>query len=83
MYIVKIHTQDPYHICNLMSDFVICTHGGILIYQGVHCCTKVCYLHGLAVRVVIPPESSGLEGGAKAQSYPDNIKENSDPINTK
>ena len=32
----------------------------ILIYQGVHCCTKVCNLHVLpTVRVVIQPESSG------------------------
>ena len=32
----------------------------ILIYQGVHCCTKVCNLHVLQTeRVVIQPESSG------------------------
>ena len=37
----------------------------ILIYQGVHCCTKVCYLQVLrTVRVmIIPPESSGCWRG--------------------
>ena len=31
----------------------------ILIYQGVHCCTKVCYLWTVYVRVVMPPEGPG------------------------
>ena len=40
--------------------FCLCMCQTILIYQGVHCCTKVCNLHVLrTVRVVIQPESSG------------------------
>ena len=31
----------------------------ILIYQGVHCCTKVCKLVLRTYRLVIQPESSG------------------------
>ena len=38
----------------------------ILIYQGVHSCTKACYLVLRTLRVVMPPESyhlRALDGG--------------------
>ena len=47
---------------NTNTNYIATLHyySCILIYQGVHCCTKICNLHVLrTVRVVIQPESSG------------------------
>ena len=53
-------TESATDVTEFVTYITDSSRYSILIYQGVHCCTKVCYLLALrTVRVVIPPESSG------------------------